>query len=89
MQHNTAQITSKGATPKSTSAAQITERKKPARALSPIVAEECVYRWVYARQRMRDISRGLRIHDRDLVEDAILNRLKSGPLTPPGLRSVA
>jgi hypothetical protein len=89
MQHDTAQITAGNAIPKSTNGTQTVERKKPARSLSPAVAEQCAYRWLYVGQTTRQISNGLRIHDRPLVENAIRDRLRGGPIVAPGLRSVA
>ena len=75
--------------PESTSTAQPIERKRPALALAPRLAEECLYRWLYGNQSTRDISRRLRIHDRNRVEFAIRDRLRSGPLTAPGMRGAA
>lgn len=75
--------------PESTNTAQTIERKSPTRSLTPQVAEQCAYRWLYAGQSTRQISNGLRIHDRPLVESAIRERLRSGPLTAPGLRGAA
>jgi hypothetical protein len=89
MQHNSAQISRSAAIPKSTNGTQAVERKKPARSLSPAVAEQCAYRWLYVGQTTRQISNGLRIHDRPLVESAIRERLRGGPIVAPGLRSVA
>lgn len=63
--------------------AQVIERKPPARAFTSQVEEQILYRWRFAGQSTRQISRGLRLNDREAVEAVIQDRLNGrGPVTP-------
>ena len=63
------------------------ERKGPARAFTSRVEAEIIYRWKYVGQSTREISRGLRINDREAVERVIQDRMTGrGPVTPAARR---
>lgn len=69
---------------------QTVERKAPARAFTAQVEEQIVYRWRFAGQSTREISRGLRLGNREAVERVIQARVNGrGPVTPAGGRRVA
>lgn len=71
-------------------AAQTVERKAPARAFTAQVEDQIVYRWRFAGQTTREISRGLRLGNREAVERVIQARVNGrGPVTPARGRRVA
>ena len=67
--------------------AHVIEGKDRSRAFTHQVRDEIMYRWRYAGQTTREISRGLRLNDREAVERVIQDRLTGrGPVTPAARR---
>lgn len=63
---------------------ELIPRKGPTRATAAFLdttKQEIVHRWLHRGQTTREISRGLRIHDREAVERAVHDVLapKTGP----------
>mgnify|MGYP000948503744 CR=1 FL=1 len=69
--------------------AQVIERKPPARAFTAQVEEQILYRWRFAGQSTRQISRGLRLNDREAVEAVIQRRMNGRGPVMPATRRVA
>jgi len=64
----------------------VIDRKPPTRAITTGLSEEILYRWLHLGQGTREISRGLRIGDRELVENELKRRVTAiGPVRPPRL----
>ena len=71
-------------------AAQVAKKKGPSRCMTLPVQAEIVYRWIHGGQITRQISDGLRIHNREAVERVIQGAINGrGPLTPAGGRRAA
>ena len=70
--------------PVNTGTDEVIERKGMARAVTHDLSDEILYRWLYLGQGTREISRGLRIGDREFVEDEVKRRVTAvGPVRPP------